>query len=224
MNKENLKKLNDLQKEQLSFNAFKQELEEIGLKEQGTNLIELEAANKHKLEVYGKSSWIRDLRLGMYQLRLVEEENSEGHRIQKSVADMNIYVSPSSLEIGIDIEIVSIRFIDAKLHIIDGGDMNDIRFLEFPDGTILHDGELYDGFEFTGYDMNLTSEDGAVYPKVKFINKTNNANEFDEDACSRNLDFDFESDTCRECKFYDMCESIEDEILLDENSEHSEEI
>lgn len=221
MNKENLKKLNDLQKEQLSFNAFKQELEEIGLKEQGTNLIELEAANKHKLEVYGK-----------YQLRLVEEENSEGHRIQKSVADMNIYVSPIWIPLRSKqhlwrrnyIEIVSIRFIDAKLHIIDGGDMNDIRFLEFPDGTILHDGELYDGFEFTGYDMNLTSEDGAVYPKVKFINKTNNANEFDEDACPRNLDFDFESDTCRECKFYDMCESIEDEILLDENSEHSEEI
>ena len=46
--------------------------------------------------------------------------------------------------------------------------MNNVDF-DVVNGIVIYDDDVYIDWKFEGYDMNTTTEDGAVYPKIRFI-------------------------------------------------------
>ena len=68
--------------------------------------------------------------------------------------------------------IINIHYIkwlgDVYHYHFDGGDMNNVDF-DVVNGIVIYDDDVYIDWKFEGYDMNTTTEDGAVYPKIRFI-------------------------------------------------------
>jgi len=89
------------------------------------------------------------------------------HWKEKNIAEL--YCANDIVGEKVIINIHYIKWLGDVYHYhFDGGDMNNVDF-DVVNGIVIYDDDVYIDWKFEGYDMNTTTEDGAVYPKIRFI-------------------------------------------------------